>query len=335
MIVWGGQTGPDGGATNTGAIYHPGTDTWTEISLTNAPSARQMHSAIWTGKKMIVWGGCATVDCEIIYNNGGSYDPSTDTWKPVSGAAGMPGRHSHQAVWTGEQMILWGGTSEVRGVAYEPKTGTWTAISAVEAPVPTFQGASVWTGKEMMVWGGCTEYTTGPCSAYVNSGGRYDPALDKWAPVNQQGAPAARWAHTAVLFNGGMFVWGGCGDACYSTGGIYSPYSDAWSQEYHQWGGPAPRSHHAAAGMGDKMAVWGGCDRNLCDDQADFFNGGGIYDLHPWSPDSSPTPWFSPTPSPYLGFFPNIWLSGSGNYRIVPTSTPTPTFPAIITVNSP
>src|SRR5438034_5693843 len=32
-------------------------DTWTNTSTTNAPAAREVHTAVWTGSEMIVWGG--------------------------------------------------------------------------------------------------------------------------------------------------------------------------------------------------------------------------------------------------------------------------------------
>ena len=41
-------TGPSGGCTE---------DTWTPTSTTNAPDARDGHTAVWTGSEMIVWGG--------------------------------------------------------------------------------------------------------------------------------------------------------------------------------------------------------------------------------------------------------------------------------------
>ena len=42
---------------NTGGRYNPGTDSWTATSTTNAPTARYVHTAVWTGSEMIVWGG--------------------------------------------------------------------------------------------------------------------------------------------------------------------------------------------------------------------------------------------------------------------------------------
>ena len=55
MIVWGGDTAS--GQTDTGSIYNPSTDTWSATPLTDAPTGRNEHTAIWTGTEMIVWGG--------------------------------------------------------------------------------------------------------------------------------------------------------------------------------------------------------------------------------------------------------------------------------------
>ena len=55
MIVWGGFNGSS--FLNTGGRYNPSTDSWTATSTTNAPAARESHTAVWTGSEMIVWGG--------------------------------------------------------------------------------------------------------------------------------------------------------------------------------------------------------------------------------------------------------------------------------------
>ena len=55
MIVWGGVG--NGSYLNTGGRYNPSTDSWTATSTTNAPAARFLHTAVWTGSEMIVWGG--------------------------------------------------------------------------------------------------------------------------------------------------------------------------------------------------------------------------------------------------------------------------------------
>ena len=47
----------EGGGVNTGGRYDPSTDSWTATSTTDAPDARDRHTAVWTGSEMIVWGG--------------------------------------------------------------------------------------------------------------------------------------------------------------------------------------------------------------------------------------------------------------------------------------
>lgn len=110
MIVWGGWNGP---ATyhNTGGRYNPTSDSWTATSTTNAPSARQSHKAVWTGTGgvMIVWGG--TPDDVTTLNTGGRYNPTTDSWTATSTTNAPSARYLHTAVWTGSQMIVWGGRS--------------------------------------------------------------------------------------------------------------------------------------------------------------------------------------------------------------------------------
>ncbi len=65
MVVWGGEDSFNT-PLNTGGRYNPGTDIWAATSTTNAPTARQQHTAVWTGSEMIVWGGAAL-------NTGGRY----------------------------------------------------------------------------------------------------------------------------------------------------------------------------------------------------------------------------------------------------------------------
>ena len=107
MIVWGG-TDSTFNDCNTGGRYSPNTDSWIATSTGNAPSPRDSHTAVWTGSEMIVWGGifcCPAMD----FNTGGRYNPGTDSWVATSIANAPFARENHTAVWTGSQMIVWGG----------------------------------------------------------------------------------------------------------------------------------------------------------------------------------------------------------------------------------
>jgi hypothetical protein len=123
MIVWGGS---NLGELNTGGRYNPATDSWMPTSTTNAPSARYGHTAVWTGTEMIVWGGTNPAFPEDGTSTGGRYDPATDSWKPTSMTRVAGPRLDHTAVWTGTQMIVWGGMEYLTylntGGRYDPVT---------------------------------------------------------------------------------------------------------------------------------------------------------------------------------------------------------------------
>src|SRR5437588_3597980 len=105
MIVWGGVD--VSGYFNTGGRYHPTTDSWTATSLTNAPAGREIHTAVWTGTEMIVWGGYNGSDL----NTGGRYNTGTDSWVATSSTNATAARRSHAAVGSGRQSVVWSGGS--------------------------------------------------------------------------------------------------------------------------------------------------------------------------------------------------------------------------------
>ncbi|HKP02318.1 MAG TPA: hypothetical protein VJU77_03065 [Chthoniobacterales bacterium] len=105
MIVWGGSL-PD----STGGRYNPMTDSWTPTSITNAPAPRYGHSAVWTGLEMIVWGGAPSSGSGCLFTDGGRYNPTLDNWTPIQTTGAPQGRNDQTEVWTGHQMIVWGGS---------------------------------------------------------------------------------------------------------------------------------------------------------------------------------------------------------------------------------
>ena len=130
-------------------------NTWTPTSITNAPTGRSIHTAVWTGSEMIVWGGTNRTTA---FNTGGRYNPSTDSWTATSTVNAPSGRLQHTAVWTGSEMIVWGGVNQNfndfnTGGRYNPITDSWTATKTAGAPARRYSHAAVWTGSEMIVWG--------------------------------------------------------------------------------------------------------------------------------------------------------------------------------------
>lgn len=252
MIVWGGRNGSFGPFLATGARFDPVSDVWTPMATVGAPSARWIHTIVWTGSEAIIWGGQGSGSTA----DGARYDPTSDTWTPMALVGAPSERHHHTAVWTGSEMLVWGGTSGgANGARYDPTTNTWTPISTVGAPPPRLGHIAVWTGTEMIVWGGF--WGGNP----VFGGGRYDPAADSWTTVSTVDAPTGRHVTTAVWTGEEMIIWGGAAGAGFGSaqndGARYNPVTDTWI-EVTLTGAPAPRFLHAAVWTGTEMRVWGG-----------------------------------------------------------------------------
>jgi N-acetylneuraminic acid mutarotase len=244
-------------------------DTWTPTNLMGAPDGRVLHTAVWTGSEMIVWGGDnCFLSCDV--NTGGRYNPSTDSWTATSTTNAPDGRHYHTAVWTGTEMIVWGGFSLFIGILntggrYNPATDSWVATSTANAPDARLRHTAVWTGSNMIVWGGDNN------GGNLNTGGRYDPANDSWVATSTTNAPDARTFHTAIWTGNNMIVWGGGEfNGFFNTGGKYNPITDSWTAT-STTNAPDARQGHTAIWTGNNMIVWGGGTFN------GVFNTGGKY----------------------------------------------------------
>jgi hypothetical protein len=215
MIVWGGSSASS--ELNSGGRYDPATNTWTATSTADVPSARYGHKSVWTGTEMIVWGGGKSWPGGPM-NTGGRYRPATNTWTATSTGTGVPSaRNGHTSVWTGREMIVWGGAGDApslnSGARYDPLTDSWTPTSREGVPPVRTGHSALWTGHEMIVWGGTGHWDGYPY--YLSGGARYDPLADRWLPVqNKHTSPDAlvpdgRTGHTAVWTGSEMIVWGG------------------------------------------------------------------------------------------------------------------------------
>ena len=290
MIIWGGASGII--FWNTGGRYDPASDSWTDTSTKDVPSARYLHTAVWTGSEMIVWGGAGcTVGCSS--NTGGRYNPSTDSWTATSSTNAPAARFDHRAVWTGSEMIVWGGRNGFdyynTGGRYNPSTDSWIATSTAGAPAARAVHAAVWTGSEMIVWSGYDGFN------FLNTGGRYNPSSNSWIATGTVNAPDARFHHTAVWTGSEMIVWGGAnGIGSYlDTGGRYNPVTNNWAAT-STTNAPTAREFHTAIWTDTEMIVWGGVPNDS--------NYGGTYGapFTPPTPTSTPTatPTGTPTPTP-------------------------------------
>ena len=171
-------------------------------------------------------------------------DCSEDTWTPTNATNIPPERSRHKAVWTGSEMIIWGGSTGDPSVGwkYNPVTDDWTAINSAGAPSGEGNPIVLWSGNEMIVWGGVT-----------NNSARYSPVTDSWTPISNVNAPLN--GQVGVWTGSEMIVWGGVANG----GGKYNPVTNTWTSISTSL---APLTGASAVWTGNEMIIWGGTDNS-------------------------------------------------------------------------
>lgn len=103
------------------------------------------------------------------------------TWSAASAPPLSP-RYGSTTVWTGRQLLVWGGVDDRKGetdynngAAYSPETRTWTAMPA--SPLsPRLNAFGVWTGSQALFWGGQNP-------SELMDGASYEPASGTWTKL--------------------------------------------------------------------------------------------------------------------------------------------------------
>ncbi|MEN9674892.1 MAG: hypothetical protein RIS76_788 [Verrucomicrobiota bacterium] len=242
------------GLTRAGGIPAPA---WVRGSGVDAPSAREGHSAIWTGQEMWVWGG--SLGGAQYSLSGGAYQPDTDGWTILSPLDAPTARSGHTAVWTGTEMIVWGGFSGSAavdtGARHGAATQSWRPVSSVNAPTARDSHLSVWTGSAMLVWGGRNR------STLAAAGAQYRPGTDAWEGLPVANEPVPRMSAAGVWAGDRWLVWGGMSTSGYDQSGgqllCLGGTPTAW-QAMSTVGAPSGREGHAAVWTGTRLLVWGG-----------------------------------------------------------------------------
>ena len=165
----------------------------------------------WRGRRIVV----AVVAVAVVAGVAGAFigrETKVDreagpppAWQPLPKAP-IAGRFGAAAVWTGKEMIVWGGYSHGEeagdGAAYNPATRTWRAIAPAPAGVQGGAGTGVaWTGDKMVVW--ASNSPDGPAGAAV-----YEPGGDTWrrlpaGPLGRRELYSSVWTGKELLVIGG------------------------------------------------------------------------------------------------------------------------------------
>ncbi len=274
MLIWGGRQAG-------GLRYDPLIDTWRNMTTEGAP---EKGTAVWADREMILWDGET--------RSGARYDPVTDSWRPMSAEGSPSPRSSFPMLWTGREVIIWGGSRQGTfkegiiklnsGARYDPLTDRWTPIANRDLPAARTGHQMYWTGSDVVMWGGGVE------------GVRYDPARDRWSPMAKKNSPAA-WTQPLVWTGAELLVRGGGQAARYDArtdswsalwpqlasviwsvdplawtgsemlfwdfrsrrGGAFNPETGEWRWLSSE-NAPPPRAGHSVVWTGKHVIVWGG-----------------------------------------------------------------------------
>jgi hypothetical protein len=203
---------------------------WRE--LRQAPiEGRIGAGVVWTGKEMIVWGGVTRAKRIEAADDGGAYDPATDSWRTLAPApSGVLGDVGSAAAWTGKVAVFWAGNSPdgpVAGGIYDPRRDSWARLP--DGPLGPREGyASVWTGKELLIMAG----TSG--DAYASPvGSGIDPRTRSWRLLSGLNrypgmlVNGAVWEGHEVFLAGTLSLCPELGSSCQQRRPIFLSYDPA------------------------------------------------------------------------------------------------------------
>lgn len=112
LLVFGGvrKSGATWERMNELWAYDPVSDHWRELDSSDpdTPGARSHHTAVWTGSRLVVFGG---YDGLSPVSSGGQYDPAANAWLPMPYDDEPAARWLHASAWSGTRMFTWGGNT--------------------------------------------------------------------------------------------------------------------------------------------------------------------------------------------------------------------------------
>ncbi len=133
---------------------------------------------------------------------------TTPRWRALPKAP-IPGRYAASAVWTGKEMVVWGGRvpgkeAATVGAAYDPATRKWRRIAAAPAGIRGDGPVAIaWTGREMLVWATSAAGVGGPVGTAA-----YNPVSDTWrrlpaGPLGRREGFVSVWTGKELIVIGG------------------------------------------------------------------------------------------------------------------------------------
>ncbi|XP_077523483.1 kelch domain-containing protein 3-like [Amblyomma americanum] len=245
---------------------------WSKIpvqgDLDSVPFHRHGHTVVAYRDYVYLWGGRDDNGaCNIVYR----FDTASLTWlRPNTTGQTPRARKGHSACVVGSDMYVFGGFEDrlfrdvhVLGL----DTMHWRPLVTTGAS-PEWRGfhSAVVIGSRIYVWGGRCALDSGTAllatEDYSNRLVYLDTASDVWVRPEAEGTrPLARCGHTAFVYNGEMYLFGGYNGLLGSFfADMYKYDTEAcqWSEVEPIGKGPCPRTGHCCSLVGDRLFIFGG-----------------------------------------------------------------------------
>lgn len=205
------SSGPMDGSGMTLALYD--TQSMQRVNVPRPPIVAggdlNISKVVSLGNKVLVFGVPKGEKASSTF----IFDPKENKWEVVTSDP-MGLRYSPSVVWTGKEVIFWGGlmfapnhelSAVFTGSAYNPKTQSWRTISTVNAPTARVEPHALWNGKYMILWGGCYQGQEKYGDRF-KSGALYDPQTDSWTSTGEDQAPEDNEGASATWTGEGLFI---------------------------------------------------------------------------------------------------------------------------------
>ena len=234
--------------------------------LPQGPSDATLTGQAFSDHEYITWSGNGTPPTPYIFN------AATGEWRTGSSDGCPKSRLFASGVWTGSEVIFWGGEDNSYypikdpGGAYNPATDSWRVISSANAPSPREWVNPVWAETEMIIWGGADTISNYNSPPILNDAYAYNPLTDTWRTVPFEGAPSPRINVISAWTGSELLIWGGTADsntigtvnanrAYLKSGAAYNPTSNTW-RPMASVGAPSQDIPIASAWTGTELLVW-------------------------------------------------------------------------------
>jgi hypothetical protein len=219
---------------------------------------------------VVVAAAAGAIAFAMQHDNRSPVESPEPTWTKVARAP-LSARFEQASVFTGREVIVWGGSSQSsgaaigtpasipgraapptsaldNGAAYDVAANRWRVLPA--APISArYNAVAAWTGSEMIVVGGMRD-GTGPSGGaeFLHDGAAYDPVHNRWRRIpNAPGCPSiGTWTGRQLV------VAGACGRSGTFAMGAYDPARNSW-----QTLPPYPDARQLVS-VGGQVLAWDG-----------------------------------------------------------------------------